>query len=215
MSTAAFFRAVEASLKAKALKAKQAQADESKVVRKLIVMRGIVGSGKTVLGQQLLDDAFKSSEMCGKYADNKEDRKREQDDRRKFGRIISADDFFMDRKTNTFKYNSAQLARAKGDCEIRVIKALKDKVVEVIVLDNAHCQLWEMNAAVSAAVANGWQVSFHEPQNEWSYDVDGCVTKSIENGKSVPRVIIEKQLNNLNSSGEATVKSVIAAKKPF
>ena len=98
-------------------------------MRKLIVMRGLPGSGKSIVAR----DLFRQHQL--------------QDD--KFmGAICSADDFFIDPSNGSYKFNSQLLGKAHGFCKFKVTQAMR-RNFDLVIIDNTNIMKWEYEPYVS------------------------------------------------------------------
>jgi predicted kinase len=85
----------------------------------LILLRGIPGSGKTTLGELILQSP--SNETPD---------------------VISADDYFIDELGN-YKYDVNKIKEAHNDCQVRCANKMKLESAKIIVA-NTFTQEWEM-----------------------------------------------------------------------
>lgn len=116
--------------------------------KKLIIVRGLPGSGKTTLAKELAKEN---------------------------GKIYSLDDYFMENDKynyNPKKYNDAQLWT-----QYNVVSAMK-KGEELIILDNHNIRKWEVKPYVRAAIELGYKVEFQEPNTPWKKDLNELLKKS-------------------------------------
>lgn len=84
---------------------------------KVVIMRGISGSGKSTYARQIHD-------LWGP------------------GRIVSADDFFM--KDGSYRFDPSGIGEAHAVCLGKFLMHLQNRVPLVIV-DNTNIRLWEFN----------------------------------------------------------------------
>ncbi|XP_069061659.1 uncharacterized protein [Pleurodeles waltl] len=108
----------------------------------LILLRGVPGSGKTTLANDLLD---KSPE----------------------GTVLSTDDFF--RQRDGYNFVGKKLGNAHEWNQDRAMKAMDEGRTPVII-DNTNTQAWEMKPYVEMAIERGYTVQFHEPETWWKRD---------------------------------------------
>lgn len=135
----------------------------------LILMRGLPGSGKSQLCNQLITHLD---------LDPKD-------------HIFSADAYFVDNFGN-YQFNPSLLSLAHEDCRKRTEAALKQRVNPVVV-DNTNIKIWEMEIPCRMAIANGYQVRILEPKNYWSLSPYSCANKNVH---SVPLDTIKQMHNN-------------------
>lgn len=111
--------------------------------KKLIIMRGLPGSGKST----------KARELFGEDID-----------------IFSTDDFFVNPETGEYEFDAKLLGRNHGLNVKRTEEAMQNGVTPVIV-DNTNTRLYEMKKYVQLAQKYGYDVEFHEPDTPWAWDV--------------------------------------------
>lgn len=99
---------------------------------KLVIMRGVSGSGKSTKARELTE---KDSDSI----------------------ICSADDFFM--KSGRYCFEAKDLGRAHAWCLGKVAAAMEIGV-RLIVLDNTNTQRWEYQPYLTLAAAEGYEVEF-------------------------------------------------------
>lgn len=108
-------------------------------MKKLIIMQGIPGSGKSYDAQ--------------KHAG--ED-----------GVILSTDDFWCLNIAKEYRFNPAQLGVAHSWNKDRCRKAMKDGI-PTIVIDNTNTVAREWHPYDQMAKQNGYEVSFASPTSDW------------------------------------------------
>lgn len=96
---------------------------------KVIILRGISGSGKSTYTRKHHPDAL----------------------------VCSADDFFIDERTGMYVFSPAKLGEAHQWCLRKFLTGLQSGVQEIVV-DNTNTQLWEMSPYVQLASALGYEV---------------------------------------------------------
>jgi tRNA uridine 5-carbamoylmethylation protein Kti12 len=115
---------------------------------RLVIVRGLPGSGKTTFAHTLTDSVFE------------------------------ADDYFM--QDGIYQFDREHLREAHHDCQIRVCKAMQEKV-PVIAVSNTAVKRWEMNVYYGFAVAFNYEVI--------EITMSGKLYNSIHN---VPSEVIER-----------------------
>jgi predicted kinase len=98
-------------------------------MKRLIIMRGISGSGKSTWARKNHPDAV----------------------------VCSADHFFLDARTGVYAFNPAKLGEAHLDCWRKTLEWIQANA-PVIVVDNTNTQLWEMSPYVQMGNAFGYEV---------------------------------------------------------
>eukprot|EP00949_MAST-11_sp_MAST-11-sp1_P002767 g2767.t1 len=76
--------------------------------------------------------------------------------------ICSADDFFVDSKTREYNFNAEKLAEAHRACANTFMDALRDHSVELIILDNTNCEVWNYRLYALKALQYGYTVNIVE-----------------------------------------------------
>jgi predicted kinase len=113
---------------------------DSKTEKRLILMRGASGSGKSLLATLL---ACVTSD----------------------GVIFSADNFFLDRK-GRYQFNPNDLSKAHETCREQCLKAMVVSKTPVII-DNTNTMTWEMIPYAKMAVQYGYSIHIVEPTTPW------------------------------------------------
>lgn len=153
---------------------------------KLVILRGLPGSGKSYLAAQIL----KTELASGKTAE-----------------IFSTDNFFMIDGKYVFdasklpdfhqkNFNAAQAAMQRG--------------LETVIVDNTNTQGWEMSRYINAALKLGRTVEVHTPQTSWAWDVKECTKR---NSHGVPQDAIQKMFDRFER--ELTIDQIAAARPPW
>lgn len=119
-------------------------------MKKLILMRGLPGSGKSFLGKQLAKQA----------ADTK---------------IYSTDDLFM--VNGEYRFNPAKLGKFHKENQLRVEHAM-GKGISLIIVDNTNTQLWEMRPYIKMAKKFGYLIECVIPETAWAFDAEECAKKN-------------------------------------
>jgi predicted kinase len=99
----------------------------------LILLRGIPGSGKTTLGQLILQ--LPSNETPD---------------------VISADDYFLD-ENGDYKFDVSKLKEAHNECEVRCANKMKLETSRIVVA-NTFTQEWEMEKYYEMAERYNYRV---------------------------------------------------------
>ncbi|XP_014821564.1 PREDICTED: NEDD4-binding protein 2-like 1 isoform X2 [Calidris pugnax] len=110
---------------------------------RLVLLRGLPGSGKTTLARQLKRDH--SSAV-----------------------VLSTDDFFIENGVYVFEPDLLEDAHKWNQKRAR--KAMKNGKSPVII-DNTNIHAWEMKPYVMMARENRYEVIFQEPDTPWKFNV--------------------------------------------
>ena len=86
----------------------------------LILLRGLPGSGKTTLGEIIMQTPGSKNTNA----------------------VLSADDFFLDENGN-YNFDSTKLKEAHNDCLLRCVDRMKNEFSKIVVA-NTFTQEWEM-----------------------------------------------------------------------
>lgn len=119
--------------------------------RRVIIMRGIPGSGKSHHAAAISSRA------------------------KQFGKpvtVVSADDFFVE--DGEYLFDPRRIGQAHADCMRRFLIALKSGV-EVVIVDNTNIHLWEYDHYMQAADLACYGVEIMEAKA----DVTTCIARNI------------------------------------
>jgi aryl-alcohol dehydrogenase-like predicted oxidoreductase/predicted kinase len=143
--------------------------------KRLIILRGISGTGKSTLARDL--------------------------EREHKTKALGSDDFFM--KGGKYIYDMAKLSEAHSWNQQRVRETMK-RGDPVVIVDNTNTQAWEMKPYVQAAKEFGYSVEFKEPgwspklkdeQGKWNVDFIEKLQRNKDRsniGKTIPREVLER-----------------------
>lgn len=149
--------------------------------KRLILMRGLPGSGKSFLAKQIAADNGQS-EDC----------------------IASADDYFM--KDGKYQWDPDKLRDAHGSCKRKVRRLMKE-AAPLVIVDNTNTKRREMKAYVYMAIEFGYDVEFATPDTSWAWDVDQCCER---NTHGVPKPAIQamaKRFDKKVTAGEMVAEA--------
>lgn len=145
-------------------------------MKKLIILVGLPGSGKSFLAKELRLQYFETHK--GILANCV---------------VCSADNFFM--KHNVYTFDADMLGLAHSYCRSLVAKAMYDET-ELIIVDNTNLTKAEREPYESLALSFNYQVEMVEPNTTWRYDVQECYKR---NKHGVPYDRIEKMFFRLEN----------------
>lgn len=146
--------------------------DHNQGNRTLILMRGVPGSGKSYLAQQIVDMTIGASPNNYKT------------------HILTTDDYFMVR--GQYQYEKYKLSEAHAWNQTRARNACVAGLSPVII-DNTNIELWEMEPYLREGVRNGYIIQVVEPKTPWAKKAHQLAKKNVHN---VPIANIRKMLDN-------------------
>ena len=140
--------------------------EDKKMLKKkvLVILRGISGSGKSYLSNELLKNNNGN------------------------GKIYSTDEFFI--KNGSYQFNPKLLGKAHIWNQTRAFKSMDDEE-ELIIIDNTNTCKWEAKAYVKYAVDKNYEIIIKETTTEWAKDADILAKK---NQHGVPKIAIQRML---------------------
>src|SRR5271154_3761303 len=138
-------------------------------MRKVIILSGISGSGKSTYAEGILNATQ--------------------------GIKVSADHFFM--KEGSYHFDATKLGEAHAECFRRFIDYLQQTPAwECVVVDNTNCQTWEIAPYMLAAAAFGYQAELHTLKcGNWN-EVDMCARR---NAHGVPDRTVYAQQRHMDA----------------
>jgi NEDD4-binding protein 2 len=150
-------------------------------MKKLKIMRGVPGSGKSYLANKILEDNRKNNIPSI---------------------ICSTDDFFY--KNGEYQFDRNKLHIYHNRNFRRVFMMMEDEC-ECIIVDNTNIKWDVIRKYAALALVFGYEVEFLEPQTEWR---NSPVELFNRNQHSVPAADIARMLSQyeLNSSIEEKFK---------
>lgn len=117
--------------------------------KRLVILRGLPGSGKTTLAHELSAGV---------------------------GKVFSTDDYFVEDGYYIFKNGKCKEAHLWN--QQRTEEAMKSGT-PYLIIDNTNARRWEAKPYVELGVKYGYEIEFLEPKTDWSFDVDTLVEKSV------------------------------------
>jgi predicted kinase len=162
--------------------------EESYGAKKLIVMRGVSGSGKSTVAADIA--------------------------RQKGGVVLSTDDFFE--KDGRYEFDPRKLPQNHAKNQSRAEESMKNGVSPIII-DNTNTQAWEMKPYVAAALENGYEVEIVEPGSEGFPEVDFEEImrrqKNRQSGKSMPEEVVRRMMRKFQRG--LTVQDILDSRSPY
>lgn len=129
-------------------------------MRKLIIMRGLPGSGKSTKARAL-------AEQHG-------------------GQVFSTDDYFVG-ADGVYRFDGKRIAAAHEWNQERARSAMRDGV-PCVIIDNTNTQAWEAREYCVAGTFHAYEIEFCEADTPWAFDppvlaqknAHGCPLEAIE-----------------------------------
>ena len=146
-------------------------------MKKMILMRGWSGCGKSYLARQIADEY---NNECALTA-----------------LIHSTDNFFFN-KLGKYEFDGKKLGSAHLWNQSEVRKSMEDGF-KVVIVDNTNTMSWEASVYVSLAKEYSYEIEVCEPQAEWKFNIDECAKR---NTHGVPRESIQKMMDRWESTEE-------------
>ena len=139
-------------------------------MKKLIILRGVSGSGKSTKAVEL------TSELRDVYPDS-------------LSIICSADMFFINRTSGEYEFDAQKLGHAHLWCKTRAETAMV-LGAELIIIDNTNTQKWEFKDYIDMAKLYGYESS-----QEVCGDINDeyLIVYADRNKHGVPLSVIKKQ----------------------
>ena len=142
-------------------------------MKKLYVCRGISGSGKSFLAEQLYQKYYQNWAVV---------------------EIFSTDNYWL-RPDGVYDWNRKLLTVAHNwnynkFAEFTLASSrYSQNDTYVAILDNTNVNFSEFEKYISLAIASGFEIEIVEPSTEWRYDVNECASK---NSHGVPLETIQR-----------------------
>jgi predicted kinase len=133
--------------------------------KRLIILRGLPGSGKTTYAHGLTNDG-------------------------RDGIILSSDNYFI--HGGVYKYNPSHLKDSHIWNQKKAAEAMIHGE-RLIVIDNVNARKWEARPYVEMAVNCGYKIEFREPPTPWRFNIDELMEHDDKNvpQKTMERMLNE------------------------
>jgi NEDD4-binding protein 2 len=152
---------------------------------KLILMRGVSGSGKSTMARKITETQNLSV-------------------------ILSTDDFFV--VNGEYRFDPKKLGEYHAANVKRVDTAMGDECPCVIV-DNTNTQAWEMKPYVELAEKHGYAVEIHMPEPVDFEEIMRRQSERADQNKSLPAEVVKRMLDRFEHN--VTVETILSSKRPF
>ena len=143
----------------------------------LVLLRGLPGSGKSMLAENLLNGS-------------------------RNGVILSADQYFIDKRDRIYKFDPFLLPLAHEATQKNAQSCIS-KGVSPIIIDNTNLESWEMKPYVIMAHKAGYKIFLLEPETPWKMNIKELSKK---NKHGVPREKIQMMATRFEN---VTVENLI------
>jgi predicted kinase len=118
-------------------------------MKKLILMRGVPGSGKSHMAQSLADRATNAGLKVT---------------------LLSTDNYFLRQEKQSgatqYVFDGSKLAAYHALTQQEARTAMRARV-DIVIVDNTNIALWQMRPYLSAANSFGYAVTLQEPESPW------------------------------------------------
>ena len=134
--------------------------------KKLILMRGIAGSGKSTKAKKLVGN----------------------------GQIFSTDDYWCMNTEGEYRFDINNLSTAHKWNQRRSLKAIESGV-PIVIIDNTNTTIKELRGYlkhIKLAAQLGYTVSIEEPETAWRFDLEELLKKGTHN---VPRQAVQAMID--------------------
>jgi len=139
-------------------------------MRKMIIMRGVPGSGKSFRAKHIKEDMEILGFEC---------------------HICSTDDYWYVDEDNPYVFDISRIGVAHRWNQKRVKQHLHNKV-PCVIIDNTNTTWKEVKNYAKMAVTHDYEIVIVESDSDWKKDVDECFKR---NSHGVPRETIQKMLD--------------------
>ena len=137
------------------------------VEKKLYVMRGVAGSGKSFIARKL----------AGKN-----------------GVICSADDSHLDKETGEYNWKPERVKFSHQECRNKALKCVKNGV-PIVIIDNTNIKRWEMfqlKPVILLAIEHNYEIIIKEPDPTWYFYKTAFNSEALfERNRATHRVPLE------------------------
>jgi predicted kinase len=133
-------------------------------MKKLIIIRGLPGSGKSYLVKEILFNLPPLLTAC----------------------VCSNDKFWID-KFGRYKYSASFAKYAKDLCRGSAARAMYHGT-EIVIIDNTNINISHMQPYLEMADEFDYEVEIREPQTLWAKDPQECAKRNVH---GVPLEIIQ------------------------
>ena len=148
----------------------------------IVYMQSAPGAGKSTLVEKLIDKA---------------------EDNNVSWEVCSADNYWIDKVTQEYKFDITQLHKAHEYCKNQFIKALNIRT-QLIIIDNTNVDLKAIRNYYDETI--GYQYKIVRPNTPWYFDAEECFKKNTHN---VPLETIQRMINSIKKFSLENVKADI------
>ena len=157
------------------------------MTKKLIIMRGPSGSGKSSLVKELTQEASDNRKTCT---------------------VHSTDDFHLELKDGIFVYVfKPEKLRAFHQANLHHATTSMEMGLDYVIIDNTNTTWKEIEPYVLVGIGNGYEIVIKEPNTSWKFDAAECARK---NTHGVPVEAVARMLQRWEKTSviESKVKQL-------
>lgn len=160
--------------------------DEDHKMRKLIVIKGLPGSGKNFLVDRIID-----SEICNPVCKQKDIGTYKENIS---WQILSTDDLF---EINGKYYWNPEYLGLFHKTNLARAKLAINNGIELVIINNTNTTFKEFSDYVEHAILHDYEVEIREPETWWRYNVEECFEQNVH---GVTKEVIQKMLERWEST---------------
>ena len=134
------------------------------MTKKVILIRGVSGSGKSTHVKELVADMAKNGLLVQEVV------------------VCSADDYFMVHVApgvTEYRFNPSELPRNHSRCFSKYLEALYDQAVKVVIVDNTFIHQWLMQNYIKLANLLECDLEIHELRLKTIDDLSMCAQRNV------------------------------------
>jgi predicted kinase len=132
--------------------------------KKLVLMRGLPGSGKSTRVQELIREALVTCPTTATY-------------------VCSTDNYWV-RPDGYYDFNLKRIGEAHAWNKAQAEQSMKEGLgygTSLVIIDNTNIALKEMAPYISLAATYGYSVEYRQSETPWAWDVDECFRRNTHN----------------------------------
>jgi hypothetical protein len=130
-------------------------APKGKTMKRLMIMRGLPGSGKSRLALDICHEEEEAGRSC----------------------IIQSADYHFTNDDGSYTFRPAEIGIAHFKCQKNAWDCMAGGY-EGVIIDNTNISLHEFSVYLWMAREHGYEVSYHEPYTDWARDPIECAKRT-------------------------------------